>query len=242
MKKYILTNEVGDTGTGVKIRVGKYVHDAAQHATLLARLTSCAESTGLAALISPIVPRDVRLFQVHSWNVAVGDPNTAQNYTVIKEMPSVPRVTLEMRMTFALLVLKEIVTNREFRNWADQWVVGKDRSATAAAGVRKALEGEHQASEDLEELAAWGASSGDDLKTVHKLDAQEQRALHAVQAAELVSGGEANAEALSQAIAEALKDIARDAAGKLDLQVLVARVMGPDAGQEPGADAQLAAS
>lgn len=242
MKKYILTNEAGDTGTGVKIKVGKFVHDAAQHAALQARLTSCAESTGLAALISPIVPRDVRLFQVHSWNVAVGDPDQAQNYTVIKEMPSVPRVTLEMRMTFALLVLKEIVTNREFRTWADEWIAGKDRAATAAAKVRKTLESEHQASEGLEELAAWGASSGDDLKTVHKLDVQEQRALKAVQAAELAAGGEANAEALSQALADALKDIAKDTAGKLDLQTLVARVMGPDAAQEPGPDAQLAAS
>lgn len=242
MKKYVLTNEAGDTGTGVKIKAGKYVHDAAQHAALLARLTSCAEHAGLAAMISPVVPRNVRLFQVHSWNVAVGDPNKAQNYTVIKEMPSVPRVTLEMRMTFALLVLKEIVTNREFRSWAEQWIVGKDRGAAAATKVRQVLESEHHASEGLEELAAWGAASGDDLNTVHKLDAQEQRALQAVQTAELAAGGEEHAEALSRAIASTMKDIARDTAGKLDLPALVARVMGPDASQEPGPDTQLAAS
>ena len=90
--------------------------------------------------------------------------------------------------------------------------------------------------------SAWGAASGDDLNTVHKLDAQEQRALQAVQAAELAAGGEEHAEALSRAIASTMKDIARDTAGKLDLPALVARVMGPDAIQEPGPDTQLAAS
>jgi len=240
MKKYVLTNEAGDTGTGVKIAVGKYVHDAAQHAALLARLTSCAESAGLAALVSPVVPVNVRMFQVHSWNVAVGDPDKAQNYTVIKELPTVPRVTLEMRMTFSLLVLKEIVTNREFRNWAEQWIANQDRSAAAAARVRQALEGELQASEELEELAAWGAASGDDLKTVHKLDEQEQRALQAVQAAELIAAGAEQADAAARAIAGAMKEIVRDA-GKVNLPTLIGRVLGPVAGsEEPSGENQAA--
>jgi len=241
MKKYVLTDQAGDTGTGVKIKTGKFVHDAAQHAALLARLTSCAEHPGLAALVSPIIPKDIRLFQVHSWNVAVGDPNKAQNYTVIKELEKVPRVTLEMRMTFALLVLKEMVTNREFRTWAENWISSKDRSASAAAGVRKALEGEHEANEGLAELAAWGAASGDDLKTVENLDEQDHRSLQIAHAAELAAGGPDNAEAMAREIASAMKDIARDA-GKVNLLDLVTRVMGPVAAEESPPDASQAAS
>lgn len=240
MKKYVLTNESGDTGTGVKIKPGKYVHDAAQHAALLARLTSCAENPGLAALVSPIVPRNIRLYQVHSWNVAVGRPEQAQNYTIIKEIPTVPRVTLEMRMSFALLLLKEMVPNRDFRAWAESWMASKDRGATEAAKVRKTLEGEHQASEELEALAAWGASSGNDLDTVHKLDEQSQRALHAVQAAELAAGGAANAEAMAREIARALQGVA-DKVRKLDLNALAARVLGADPAQGSGPEEEVAA-
>lgn len=235
MKKYVLTNESGDTGTGVKIKAGKYVHDAAQHAALLSRLTSCAETAGLAALVSPIVPKNVRLFQVHSWNVAVGDPNQAQNYTVIKEVPTVPRVTLEIRMTFALLVLKELVTHSDFRAWAGNWIGNTDRSAASAQQVRKALEGEHQVSEELETLAAWGASSSDDLKTVQHLDEQSQRALHAVRAAELAEAGASQAEAMAAELATALKDVARDPS-KVDLQALAAKMLDADPVQEPDQD------
>jgi len=240
MKKYVLTDEAGDTGTGVKIKSGKFVHDAAQHAALLARLTSCVEHPGLAALISPIVPNQIRLFQVHSWNVAVGDPNKAQNYTVIKELTTVPRITLEMRMSFALLVLKEIVANRDFRKWAESWIANKDRGGAAAAAVRKAMEGEHQASEELAELAAWGAASGDDLKTVEKLDEQEHRALQIAHAAELAAGGADNAGAMAKEIASALKDIVRDA-GNVNLPELVTRVMGPVTAEESAPDSSQAA-
>lgn len=237
MKKYVLTNEAGDTGTGVKVKTGKYVHDAAQHAALLARLTSCAENPNLAALVSPILPENSRLFQVHSWNVAVGDPGKAQNYTVIKEMSVVPPVTLEMRLTFALLVLKEIITNREFRAWAEDWIANKDRSAAAAGRVRKTLEGEHEASAELEELAAWGAASTDDLNTVHKLDEQDQRGLHAVQAAELAADNSADSEDVSRAIARALLEMSR-VADKIDLMALATRVMGagPVSDSEPDRD------
>jgi len=241
MKKYVLTNDTGDTGTGVKVKVGKFVHDAAQHAALLARLTSCAENPGLAALVSPILPVNTKLFQVHSWNVAVGDPGQAQNYTVIKEMPVVPQATLEMRLMFALLVLKEMINNREFRSWAEDWIANKDRSAAAAANVRKALEGEHEASAELEELAAWGAASTDDLKTVQNLDEQDQRGLHAVQAAELAADRGYNSEDVSRAIANALLGVSK-AAGKIDLQALATRVMGSVPSMESEPDRDIATS
>jgi hypothetical protein len=241
MKKYVLTNEAGDTGTGVKVKVGKFVHDAAQHAALLARLTSCAENPGLAVLVSPILPERSKLFQVHSWNVAVGDPGQAQNYTVIKEMPVVPQATLEMRLTFALLVLKELITNREFRVWAENWIADKDRSAEAATQVRKILEGEQEASAELEELAAWGASSTDDLKTVHKLDEQDQRALQAVQAAELAANRGGDQEAVSKAIANTFLEISK-VASKVDLLTLATRVLGANQAQESEPDAGLAAN
>jgi len=241
MKKYVLTNEAGDTGTGVKVKTGKFVHDAAQHAALLARLTSSAENPNLAALVSPILPENTRLFQVHSWNVAVGDPGKAQNYTVIKEMPVVPQTTLEMRLTFALLVLKETITNREFRLWAEGWISNNDRGAAAAAKVRKVLEGEHEASAELEELAAWGAASTDDLKTVHKLDEQDQRGLYAVQAAELAADSGTDREAMSKAIANALMDISK-MISKVDLAALATRVLGTGQAAESEPERDIAES
>jgi hypothetical protein len=235
MKKYVLTNEAGDTGTGVKIKAGKYVHDAAQHTALLSRLTSCAETAGLAALVSPIVPKDVCLYQVHSWNVSVGDPKQAQNYTIIKEIPTVPRVTLEIRMVFALRALMAMTTHPEFRTWADNWISNTNRSRVAIAQVRKVLEGEHLASEELEVLAAWGASSSDDLNTVHKLEEQTQRALHIVRAAELAEDGASQAEAMAVELAKGLEGIVQES-NKRELQNLVAELLDADLIQEPDQD------
>lgn len=232
MKKYVLTNDSGNTGTGVIIKAGKYVHNAEQHQAFLSRLTSCAESASLAMMLSPIVPKNVFLYQVHSWNVSVGGPNEAQNYTVIKEIQSVPRITLELRMQFALLALKEIVSHPQFQTWAENWIGNKDRGMPAILEVRKTLEGEHQASEELEVLAAWGASSADDLKTVHHMDDLTQRALHVLRAAEFAEGGASQAEAMAAELALALKDIGKET-NKQDLQALADQLLKVKPNQEP---------
>jgi len=240
MKKYVLTNEDGDTGTGVKMSAGKFVLDAAKHMALLSKLTSCVEHPGLAALLSPVIPDRIKMFQVHSWNVAVGDPNQAQNYTVIKEMPTVPHVTNEMRISFALLILKDVVLNRDFKQWAEGWIAGKERGANSAAAMRKSIEGEHEVNEGLAELAAWGAAGADDIKTVNKLDEQDQRAIQAIHAAELLADGPGQSEATAREIAAALFDIGRHV-GKPRMLELAGRVMGPEAMVVPEADSQAGA-
>jgi hypothetical protein len=134
-------------------------------------------------------------------------------------------------MQFTLLALKGIVTHPQFRTWAENWIGNTDRSVAANQQIRKELESEHQASEDLELLAAWGASSSDDLKTVHNMEEQTQRALHVLRAAELAEGGVSNADAVAAELAMALKDIVQEA-NKHDLQTLAERVLGADPVQE----------
>jgi hypothetical protein len=239
MKTYVLTDETGNTGTGLKLEPGKFVHSAHTRKNMLARLGNGGDTPVLAALMSPIQSASSRLFLIHSWDVAVGG-SAAQTYTVVKEISSIPDVSLEHRLAFALLVLKAIYDNRDFRRWAEHWLFGADRGAAAAATLRKALEAEHKAGEELGELAAWGASYGSYGDTVRQMDELSERARHAAHAAELAAGDPAQHAEAAREIAHALNQLGEHAK-KLNLTEFAAQALGVDPAELPKPEDQAAA-
>jgi hypothetical protein len=239
MKTYVLTDETGNTGTGLKLEPGKFVHSAHTRKNMLARLGNGGDTPVLAALMSPVQSASPRLFLIHSWDVAVGASAT-QTYTVVKEISSIPDVNLEQRLAFALLVLKGIYDNRDFKRWAEHWLFGADRGAEAAATLRKTLEVEHKAGEDLGELAAWGASYGSDGNTVRRMDDLTGRALHAVHAAELATGDPAQQTEAVREIAKTVSHLG-ELAKAIKLPELAAQALGLDPAELPKPEDQAAA-
>jgi len=200
MRSYVLTDAQGRTASGVKLEPGRFVQQADAIKQLASRLAdSCCDTPLLAALVSPFPASQAKMFMINCWNVAV-DPNNAQSYTVVKEMIPVPAVNLEQKLTFALLVLKEMCPNAEFRAWAGNWLSDEDRSARAAAAAREGAEKE--------------------------LHADVERVRHVARAAEIAASG-GDIEGFAE-IAKALSGL-RGFAPNLNLGVLAERVAGATA-------------
>ena len=68
-----------------------------------------------------------------------------------------PEVTQEQRVAFALLCAKEVYKNGSFVVWADNWLLGRDRTARAARAAW-AAEWAAGAAEWAAEAAAWAAA------------------------------------------------------------------------------------
>lgn len=185
MRKYILTDPNGLTPKGQKLQPGKFIEAAHQSKDLLSRIGDCCcDDPLVAVLISPLSANPgCRLFQINCWKVGV-DPQQAQTYTVVKEIKPVPQVSLEQKISFALLVMMAVYKNKEYAKWAEGWLAGRDRSLETAQAQRRTAEREIQAAEGLETLAAWGEAGGRDAELAARLDHLAHAALHVARAAE----------------------------------------------------------
>ena len=101
----------------------------------------------LAAMMIPIHVDYVgpRMFRA---DATVGrDDGTKLGCTsiVLREEVTIPAVTTEQRIRFAILCAMEVTTDPAWRRWAKRWLSGKDRSSKAARARAGA--------------AAWGASA-----------------------------------------------------------------------------------
>ena len=96
---------------------------------------------------------------------------------------SLPSVTKDQRIAFAIYCAKSVCKDQTFNRWADDWLSGKDRSASAAwAAARSAAESaaestawaaERSAERSAARSAAWAAESPESLL----LDAAEKAML-----------------------------------------------------------------
>jgi hypothetical protein len=219
MKIYVLTDEMGDTGTGLKLDPGSLGRGAALGRDMLGKLGNSGSTAELAALLSPIQSVAPKLFLIQAWSVESGNAKP-QTYTV-KEVDAVPAVTLQKRLTFAVLTFQELFKDRDFNRWATQWLNGTDRSAASAASLQAELNKELKANEDLGGLAAWGVSF-DDNDEASKI---VERALHVARAAELVAVDPGLHTNASREIDSAVRHIGKLCASA-NLAQLAARAMG----------------
>ena len=74
----------------------------------------------------------------------------AQVVTILEQIP-LPEITLEQKIRFAILCAKSVYEEKKFNKWADDWLSGKDRTASAAGAARAASAARAPAS------AAWAA-------------------------------------------------------------------------------------
>ena len=207
MRKYVATDKSGRIVTRQKLEPGKFIENAGSETDLLGQIGDyCCDSPLLAALTSPFPVAQSKMFMINRWKVAV-ESVSAQSYTVIKEVASVPPVDLEQKLTFALVLLRKVYKDSDFRHWAAKWLAGEDRTAASAKAVRKAMEQHIKDAADLEALKAQHETGGDDEEIAKLLDDIAQRALHAATAAELAAGSPQDAEQAARETSRALTGI-----------------------------------
>ena len=79
--------------------------------------------------------------------------------TTVKEI-SLPEVTTEQRVAFAILCAKEVYKDPEWSAWANEWLSGKDRTRESARAAARAAAREDLspgAAADAAEQSAWTA-------------------------------------------------------------------------------------
>ena len=213
-KKYALTNSEGVSPCRHRLAPGKFLHDPKTARAMHKFVNDCCyQAPVLAAMVSPFPADACKLYEITCWNFTVDPSTSGQAYTVVKEATPVPQVSVEQKLQFAMLVMRDLLLDRAFQKWIDLWMTGMNRSAEAAAAAREMLEKETRASDDLETLAAWGKAGGNDTSLMSKRTDLVVRALHLTRAAERAAS-DANDPSIAIETALALNGIARW--GKLD--------------------------
>ena len=78
-----------------------------------------------------------RLFRAEVEGNFIDDNGLKCGYSrarLIEELP-VPQISPVQRVRFAILCAKEVYEGREWNEWADNWLSGKDRTEESAAGA-----------------------------------------------------------------------------------------------------------
>lgn len=205
MRKYIFTSADGQTAQGQQLAPGKFIHRDKQTREVLTRINACCGDTPLlAVLLSPFPSATGKLFQINCWNISV-DPKHADSYTVIKEVNSSLKVTLEDKMRFALTAIRRNYRNHDFSQWSEGWIAGVDRARATTEAMLAKLHTEQKANDELGELTAWGETGSDDTALVHKMDEQMHSVVHVLHAAVQMADG-APEEQVGRELAAALGD------------------------------------
>lgn len=226
MRQYILTDPTGRTRNEVEITPGRYVHRDGTRADLYSRIRADCHSTPLlAVLLSPFDSEAAapKLFRVDHWGVAM-DADDPRGYTVIKEHEERPKVTLEQRLAFAVLVVSRLLGHGGFEQWARAWVNGEDRSAEAAVRTRKALEEEARAASGLAALGGLGELTVGDREAMERLRRFGEHAHRVLRAVELAAQPVPDRGAMLAEIAEALVGVSEHVP-EADLQVIAETVV-----------------
>lgn len=233
MRKYIVTDAQGIAANGKRVSVGKVTHPVGAPNdvyTPVAKL--CADSPLLAVLQGSSHPSSTgqRLFQIDQWEVSVtGDKPRA--YTVIKELPAPQAIGLRQRLAFAILALAEVYREPPFLKWADQWLTGADRSASAAHQVELSTGGAVESADTLEVLQAHGELSQGDLQALTQTGDLATRVIAVTRAAQLAASDDPASQAeAAKLVAQATLGLSQ-AGKRLDLGAIAERAVKAMEGQ-----------
>lgn len=201
MKRYILTDQEGNTPSGCQLTPGKVIHAADDHEDpMVVIINAASRSPELAVLLSPQAGNsEVTMYMLKTWNVGT------QAYTVVKK-DEVPDIPAKMHFKFALAVMDSVFDSAEFSNWASEWNSGNCQDEAAIDAVIKILERERGDIKALEEIAAMAAAAGSEAQTQMQKENIE-RAFILLDAAKTLLSSSAENEQLNQDIAQVVKDI-----------------------------------
>ena len=115
----------------------------------------------LAVFLNPIYGdiKDYRLWEAKGriaktdYGLKVG----CKSLTTIKEIEP-PQVTLVNKIAFGILCALEVNEDPRYKQWAENWLSGKDRSAAAATLSASAAKAARAAAKEAEAARAWAAA------------------------------------------------------------------------------------
>jgi hypothetical protein len=182
MKYYKLTDQNLQTYKGFQWEVGKWV--TAKGNGLNGLCTNawlhCYDSPLLAILHNPLHAniQKPRLFEVEVGGWSKNDNGLKRGFQSMRlaREVSVPIISNEVCVTYAILCAKEVYKNEKFIIWANNWLAGIDRTATtaraetaqaaveaaraaAAKAAQAAVEAARAAAAKAAQAAAWAAQA-----------------------------------------------------------------------------------
>lgn len=104
----------------------------------------CYDDPYVALLLNPIHANfaSPRLFAAEWDGVRVDDRGLkagVQHLTLVAELP-VPVITTSQRVAFGILCTMEVTRNARWREWAERWLSGEDRSRAASYAAADAAD------------------------------------------------------------------------------------------------------
>lgn len=126
------------------------------------------DSPKLAVLLNPehgnYDAKTMRLWEIEGDEVAHDGLKGGSKWQILKKEIPIPNITLEQKVEFAIQCAKLVNSDKEWNKWGQDWLDGKDRSASAAESAAKnAFERAKNAVENgknaeyAAESAAWAA-------------------------------------------------------------------------------------
>jgi len=103
----------------------------------------CYNNPFLAVILNPVHAEIVnpRLFKVNVAGRKVSDSGLKFGFSMmrlVEELP-LPEITITQKIAFGILCTKHVYKRKEWNEWADSWLSGKDRSLTAALNAHHIL-------------------------------------------------------------------------------------------------------
>jgi len=143
--------------------------------------------------------------------------------TTLRQIP-MPAVTTEQRVRFGILCAWEVYAEPAWREWADAWLAGTDRAASAANGAERAAESAAGSAAEWAASAAWWAD-----ERAAQWGAERAASRDAARAAEWAAESDAESAEWAASAAESAAGSAERAASAagsdLDLIALAQRAL-----------------
>ena len=220
MIKYKLTDQKMQTYHGFQWELDKEVETNGEGNLCGAGWLHFYDHPLLALLHNPIHAgiKNPRLFEVEVSGKSKDDHGLKCGYTkakLVREIP-IPKITPVQRVAYGILCAKKVSKSKEWNQWADNWLWGKDRTYTAAEAAIAAIAAEAAIAANAAAAAAADAAI--------VANAAEAAANAAEAAAYDAADAAAAAYAAAEAAAIATADAAYDAADAADAAVADAAV------------------
>jgi hypothetical protein len=121
----------------------------------------CYNHPMLAVIFNPIHAniRKPKLFEIQVDGICNNDglKFASKSQTLIKEI-SLPEISLEQKIEFAIKVAKLVYKNGSWNSWADKWLDGSDRTVAAADAAHAAADAAADAAAYAHAYAAYAAA------------------------------------------------------------------------------------
>jgi len=168
MKKYKLTSQELTTYSGFQWEIGKKFTTNGEGELCGPGYLHYYHHPLLAVLMNPIHAdiNNPRIFEVEAEGVHKDDNGLkggCTEMTLIKEIP-LPVLTTTQRVAFSILTSLDVYKDRGYKEWAENWLSGKDRSESAArsaawsAAWSAARSAAWSAARSAARSAAWSAA------------------------------------------------------------------------------------